>query len=100
MASKWSILVGLTASGLALGQQPRAEQIFAERCAACHGGDASGGDRGPSLNKSRQLRTRSASEIHDIIRNGTPGGMPAFSLPATELQFAHGVGALDERVGD
>ncbi len=82
------MLLVLAAAGLALAQsaQPRAEQIFGERCAACHGADASGGDRAPSLNRSRQLRTRSAVEIHDTIQHGTPRGMPAFPLPEPDLQ--------------
>jgi PQQ-dependent dehydrogenase (methanol/ethanol family) len=64
----------------------QAEQLFSQHCAVCHGVDAAGSDRGPALARSRQLRTRSASEIHDIIRNGTPGGMPSFNLPDSELR--------------
>src|SRR5258706_9313063 len=89
MKSEWAVVFMLAGvSGLAFGQAtpPRAEQIFAQRCAACHGEDALGTDRGPALSRSRRLRTRSATEIHDIVRNGTPGGMPAFSLPEPELQ--------------
>jgi PQQ-dependent dehydrogenase (methanol/ethanol family) len=80
--------------GVLLAQEPspaasdrlRPEQLFSRHCATCHGDDASGTDRGVSLVRSRGLGTRSASEIHDIIHNGTTGGMPAFALPESELQ--------------
>jgi PQQ-dependent dehydrogenase (methanol/ethanol family) len=68
-----------------------AKQVFSQRCAACHGEDAAGSDRGPALARSRRLRTRSTGEIHDIIRNGTPGGMPPFALPEPELQALAGL---------
>src|SRR5579872_7267383 len=72
---------------LALAQsQPRPEQSFSQRCASCHGDDASGSDRAPALARSRRLRTRSLDEIRDIIHNGTPGGMPPFPLPDSELR--------------
>ncbi|MEO8368433.1 MAG: PQQ-binding-like beta-propeller repeat protein [Candidatus Solibacter sp.] len=69
----------------ALGQTP-SEAIFEQRCSVCHSGDASGTDRGPALARSRRLRSRPASEIHDIIQKGTASGMPAFPLPEAQLQ--------------
>jgi len=63
-----------------------AEKLYAQHCAVCHADDATGSDRGPALARSRRLRTRSAAEIHDIIRNGTPAGMPPFALPEPNLQ--------------
>src|ERR1700693_3892785 len=59
---------------------------FAKLCAACHGADASGTDRGPALKNNRRLRSRSESEILNLIRNGTPGGMPPFPLTQERLQ--------------
>src|SRR5579862_7261148 len=59
---------------------------FAKLCAACHGVDASGTDRGPALKNNRRLRGRSESEILSLIRNGTPGGMPPFPLTQERLQ--------------
>jgi PQQ-dependent dehydrogenase (methanol/ethanol family) len=59
---------------------------FTRLCAVCHGAEGTGGDRGPSLVSNRRRRAgRPASEIHDIIRHGTPGGMPAFKL--TDVQI-------------
>jgi PQQ-dependent dehydrogenase (methanol/ethanol family) len=94
-ANQWLIHLVLAGTlGVALAQepspaaqgQPGPEQLFSQHCAACHGEDASGTDRGPSLAGSRRLRTRSAAEVHDIIRHGTTGGMPPFALPENQLQ--------------
>ncbi len=60
-------------------------QQFAKLCTGCHGENAVGTDRGPSFHNSRSLRRRSEAQIHDLIRNGTPGGMPSFALPEEEL---------------
>ncbi len=61
-------------------------QIFVARCGGCHGADARGSDRGPALAEVRRLRTRSVQQLQDIIQKGIPGtGMPAFDLPAPEL---------------
>jgi PQQ-dependent dehydrogenase (methanol/ethanol family) len=64
----------------------RATKIFAVRCAGCHGADADGTDHGPPLVGARGLRGRSVASIRTIIRSGFPSqGMPAFDLPADEL---------------
>jgi PQQ-dependent dehydrogenase (methanol/ethanol family) len=63
-----------------------AELQFTKICAGCHGEGATGTDRGPAFVNSRSLRLRSEDQIHNLIRNGTPGGMPAFALPETELR--------------
>ena len=62
------------------------EKQFRNLCAGCHGADAGGGDRGPALTNSRSLRGSSEAQILAKIRDGTPGGMPSFPLPAAELQ--------------
>jgi PQQ-dependent dehydrogenase (methanol/ethanol family) len=59
---------------------------FAKLCAACHGADASGTDRGPALKNNRRLRGRPEGEILNLIRNGTAGGMPPFPLTQERLQ--------------
>src|SRR5579872_1644587 len=57
-------------------------QEFAARCAACHGGDGRGGERGPAI----ALRGRSDQDLRDLIRKGIPGGgMPGFEIPAAKL---------------
>lgn len=61
------------------------DPLFIQSCSACHGAEAGGGDRGPALANSRRLRTRSTNDIAAIIRNGTPGGMPAFPLPEDQV---------------
>jgi PQQ-dependent dehydrogenase (methanol/ethanol family) len=64
----------------------RAEKIFADRCAVCHGADARGGEYGPALAGNSDLRERSISWFRDLIRKGVPSaGMPAFHLSAAEL---------------
>ena len=74
-----------------------AERLFAKLCAGCHGEGAAGTDRGPALVDSRSLRSRTETQIHDLIRTGTSGGMPAFPLPERQLQalarFVHSLNA-------
>lgn len=61
------------------------EQIYQNNCAACHGGDLSGG-AGPDLT---QVGSRlDEGEIHDIIANGTDGGMPAFGNQLAEEEIS------------
>ncbi len=62
------------------------KQTFETNCAACHGSGGAGGERAPALNGNPDLRKRSPPEIENIIRQGTSGGMPAFSsLPASDV---------------
>ena len=59
---------------------------YASQCAGCHGVDARGGEYGPPLAENPRLRGRSISWFRKIIQDGVPkGGMPAFNLPAGEL---------------
>ncbi len=71
------------AQNAALQQAPPGQ--FIALCAACHGEQALGTDRGPSLVNSRELRSRSTDDIRGIIRNGTQGGMPPFALPDDQI---------------
>jgi len=97
------VLIALAALSAVFAQQPAsdpaalARDSYARRCASCHGNDAAGTDRGPSLNASRRLRTRSHQEVRDIVRNGTPAGMPPFALPEAEMEaivlFVRGMNA-------
>jgi len=73
----------LTLAAAALAQDGR--DLFTLHCSVCHG-DGHGTERGPNLANNRKLRGRSADEVRAMIRNGTPAaGMPAFDLPAAEL---------------
>ena len=80
---------------------PSVERLFAQRCAGCHGENAGGGERAPALANSRSLRNRTEAQIHDIIRDGTSGGMPPFPLPENELQpLARWVRSLNTSASD
>jgi PQQ-dependent dehydrogenase (methanol/ethanol family) len=62
------------------------QKAFRQNCAACHGPDADGSDQGPRLTANRRLRSRSVDQLRRIIKDGMPSsGMPAFPLPAPEL---------------
>lgn len=54
-------------------------QRFMEYCAGCHGADARGGDKAPSLVSRANSLNRSDSELFRIVRDGTKGGMPSFA---------------------
>ncbi len=77
-----------TAAVIAISAQPsdvtRGAVVFSERCASCHGQGAIGADRGPALAGSRRLRALPDSQVENIIRTGTPNGMPAFALSAED----------------
>src|SRR6266542_6361690 len=74
----------LWVAGACLAQEGR--QVFATRCAVCHG-DGHGTERGPNLANNRRVRSRSLDELRAVIRNGIPAeGMQAFDLPSAELE--------------
>ncbi|MGD0478682.1 MAG: PQQ-binding-like beta-propeller repeat protein [Terracidiphilus sp.] len=65
-------------------QMPEPPPLFARICALCHGADARGTDRGPSLVNSAELQSMRDSDISDIIRKGK-ARMPGFALPAADI---------------
>ena len=65
-------------------QMQEPPQLFKRTCSLCHGADARGTDRGPTLVNSAELRSLSDSNIADIVRKGK-ARMPAFPLPATDI---------------
>ncbi|WP_080507509.1 PQQ-dependent dehydrogenase, methanol/ethanol family [Bryobacter aggregatus] len=71
-----------------LAQTPSGKRLFEARCAMCHGADAAGGERGPSLIAHPVSR--------EIIRNGKPAsGMPAFAFSDDEMNAV--VGYIESR---
>jgi PQQ-dependent dehydrogenase (methanol/ethanol family) len=58
---------------------------FNGTCAACHGENAGGGDRAPTLTDSGHLRTLDIAGIEAIIKGGQLGMPPFPSLPPAEL---------------
>jgi PQQ-dependent dehydrogenase (methanol/ethanol family) len=82
-----AFIAGLFVAG-AVAAAPDAssvQQLYTQRCSVCHGADAGGTDRGPALAGNRRLRSRGLADIANTIKNGTPGGMPAFPLPEDQL---------------
>src|SRR5262245_18721534 len=78
-----SAVVSMTV--VARAQQRSDVAAFPDVCVGCHGPGGAGGDRAPALVDSERLRTATDEEIKTIIKNGTPGGMPPFSLPDVQV---------------
>src|SRR6185436_6821854 len=80
------LLATLMVASAAAQSAPAVKKRFSVLCAACHGADGTGGERGPAIVGRSESRSHSLAELRDLIRNGRPAaGMPAFSLPAAEL---------------
>jgi PQQ-dependent dehydrogenase (methanol/ethanol family) len=88
MGRRWATAILLAHAGAfqAATQSLGGEQ-FKRLCESCHGAGGAGGDRAPALLDNRELRSRSQNQIAELIKNGTRGGMPPFSLPENELQM-------------
>src|ERR1700728_1088962 len=57
--------------------QAAGQQVFATRCASCHGTNAMGGEFAPSIVE--RVPLRSDDELVRLLHNGLPSsGMPAF----------------------
>jgi len=67
-------------------QDPAAGRIhFETLCAACHGGDGEGGERGPGI--VTRLPTRSDTDLIALVHAGLPAaGMPGFPLPDAQAR--------------
>ena len=90
---KYAVTIALACAatiGHAAGAQDSAagpaEQQFGRLCQGCHGERGAGGDRAPALINNQDLRTMTEIQIHDVIKHGLAGGMPAFDLPQQQLQ--------------
>jgi len=78
----FSCLVSMLAPAAA--QDVGGRRDFENRCARCHGGDATGGESGPGI--VTQIASRSDTELAAFLREGRPAkGMPAFPLANDEM---------------
>jgi cytochrome c oxidase cbb3-type subunit 3 len=78
-ASALLLLAGipLTGRGQASSVHQGAQE-FQANCAACHGADGKGGDKGPSIATLPGIVALSDIELIKIVRDGTTAGMPSF----------------------
>ena len=63
--------------GAPADQVSRGSAVYAMSCASCHG-QAGAGGRAVALANSRRVQAMPGPEIENVIRSGTPGGMPPF----------------------
>ena len=72
---------------LLFAPQLLAQQVFAVRCAPCHGQDARGTAQGPGLALNPRVAEQSADQLRAYLQHGNPAaGMPSFAdLPAADL---------------
>jgi putative heme-binding domain-containing protein len=86
-----------------------AKSTYESVCAACHGLDARGGERGPNLATKPEVTQKSDKELVEILKNGRTGaGMPSFSSFAPErlaglvayLRVLQGQGKAEPLPGD
>ena len=63
------------------------QQLFAGRCAGCHGEDARGTAKGPGLAMNPRVAEQSVEQLRAYLSRGNAGaGMPSFAdLPAEDL---------------
>lgn len=68
----------LVLAAVGAGQSPDAgRQVFAARCAGCHGSDGNGGELGPGI--ATRVPTRTDQELTVLLAQGLPAsGMPSF----------------------
>ena len=80
-------MIALALVLLLLAPQLLAQQVFAVRCAPCHGQDARGTAQGPGLALNPRVAEQSADQLRAYLEHGNPGaGMPSFAdLPAADL---------------
>jgi PQQ-dependent dehydrogenase (methanol/ethanol family) len=77
-------LPGLPASS-ARAQAMNAPPQFQRTCSLCHGSDAKGTDRAPTMVGSASLISMSDGDIANVIQKGK-GRMPAFPLPPADIE--------------
>ena len=82
------VLVSVVSMPAAAQNVDPGRQVFASRCANCHGTGGGGGELGPSI--LARIPLRNDAELEAVIREGVSGaGMPSFAnlsrVEATEL---------------
>ena len=82
------LILSLTLGACLHGQSTASgKRRFTNLCAACHGADGTGGERGPALVGREESRVHSVEDIRNAIRNGFPSaGMPPFHLQPNQLE--------------
>jgi alcohol dehydrogenase (cytochrome c) len=74
---------------IAFGQIERGNELFDLNCARCHGGDANGGEYGPSIVAAYSSMTDEILE--NYLRTGNPSsGMPAVNIEIDDLLLVIG----------
>jgi cytochrome c oxidase cbb3-type subunit 3 len=85
------------------------KKVFESICAACHGLDGRGGERGPDIARRQEVLQRTDSELLEILQKGRPAaGMPAFAAVGAEklqrilgyLRSLQGIGPASALPGD
>jgi len=84
MRSRTLVVSSVLTAGILFAQDPAAgRKQFESRCAACHGGDGTGGELGPPI--VGRLQARTDADLTDIMTQGFPDrGMPGFKLTPQE----------------
>ena len=78
-SSSGSIRVLLSSLAAAAQNEEPGRQTFVSQCAACHGADGNGGERGPAI--IARLQSRNDQQLTDLIHRGLPGaGMPGYDI--------------------
>jgi cytochrome c oxidase cbb3-type subunit III len=74
-----------TSTSTAKSSAAEGQRIFSTTCAACHGLDARGGERGPDIVNRKEVQLLTDDALFHIVQDGKAGtGMPAFRSLGTE----------------
>ena len=85
------------------------KRVFSTTCAACHGLDGRGGERGPDIATKREVQLLADQDVFRIVQDGIAGtGMPSFSsLGRAQIQGVvrylrtlEGEGPMEKLPGD
>jgi glucose/arabinose dehydrogenase len=94
------VAIAMLAPCLARAQDAKAgAQTFTQQCASCHGPKARGGE-GPDLTGHIYMHGADDQSVAHSIRDGQPGGMPAFRASLSDADIANLVAFLTERRDD